>query len=121
MSTNREAVIAGLRELADFLEAHPTLPAATMGRTIIYVEDKALLAQVAREGGSWRKDFSENWFSLEKSFGGGVQLDVYTDRAKVCRAVVVGKEMLPAVAALPEREVDKIEWVCDDAVLAGAR
>jgi hypothetical protein len=109
----RAAFVQGLRDLADFLTTHPTVPAPYSTTMNVFVNTKEEIAAIARLA-TWGKTYNENWFSLSKAFG-PVQLDVNTERSTVCRRVVVGKQIVPAREA---QEVDVVEWVCDEAVLA---
>jgi hypothetical protein len=109
----RAAAIRGLRDLADFLEAHPGVPFPAYNVLNANVDTKDEIARIARLC-SWEKDFNGEFFSLRKRFGGELMLDVYTSRDQVCRRVVKGTKTLPAV---PERTVEDVEWVCDDALL----
>jgi hypothetical protein len=108
-------VSKGLRELADFLDAHPAIELSTPTH-LVYVQSRELLADMARLGG-WRKVYSDDYFHLSRMFAGDVELQVFTDRATVCRKVVTGTRVEPAK---PEREVEIVEWVCDEPLLAHA-
>ena len=63
---------------------------------------------------TWEKVYNGEWFYLRRDFGEDLSLDIATSRDTVCRRVVVGTETVPAT---PEREVEVVEWVCDDAVV----
>lgn len=115
--TERELVIQGLREFADFLEAHPTIPASQQN-FLSYVYTREELAKIARLT-SWQKVYEgDNYFTLRKTFSSGARFDVYTERSQVCRKVVTGTR---TVAATPEHEEEIVEWVCEDAALLGGR
>lgn len=123
MMTNTETLlraeqIEGLRQLATFLEAHPEIPISYQTYNV-YFEDKDDLRKAARIG-SWAKEYYGDYFVLRKIFAGHIQLDVYTDREKVCRPVVVGTRIVEARPATPEQTEDVIEWVCEsESLLAG--
>ncbi len=106
----RAEQIEGLRQLAAFLEAHEEIPISFQTYNVYFYE-KADLARVARIG-SWIKEYAGEYFILRKTFG-PIKLDVYTDRDKVCRPVVVGKTVIEARPAVPEHTEDVIEWVCE--------
>lgn len=116
--------IAGIRALADFLEAHPEV--VFTGQTFLSYTDRDGLVAAAKCG-TWRKDYtSDNFFTLDKNFGGGVHLHVYTEREAVCRKVVTGTRIVdaePAKPAVPAHEEPIEEWICDEALLetAGAK
>jgi hypothetical protein len=119
--TDRELVIAGLREFADFLDAHPAIP-ATPQKFLCCILDRDEFLKLARVT-SWRKVYeSPNFFTLRKTFGSGAELDVYTDRENVCRKVVKGTRFVAAQPATEAHEEEIVEWVCEEAsLLAGAK
>lgn len=96
---NRHNFIAGLHELADFLDAHPSVPVPSyIIKMHIFVETKEELAAIARQA-TWSKEYRDTWFSLCQAFGHGVvSFEVNIEREKVCR---------------------RVEWKCDDALLVG--
>jgi hypothetical protein len=115
MSTENDDFVRGLREMADFYEAHPTLKMPVYSSFNVFVttkEDLAACARLAR----WEKVYNENWFCLRRTFGNDqIQLDINVDRSTICRKVVIGTRIEPA---RPERIVEVVEWFCDDAVLS---
>lgn len=112
----RQDMIYGLRELADFLEGNPEVPVPYDVEVNVWLTTREEMAAVARVGGTWEKIFSFNYFMLKKAFGNGaVSFEVNTNREQVCRKIVTGTEVIPAQ---PEREVEKFEWVCDEPLLA---
>lgn len=111
-------VAQSLRELADFIESLSDIDLRDQRITLIhYVTTREELAAIARVG-SWSKQYDDSFFNIVKDFGNGIELQVYTDRANICRRVVTGQRIVEAVPAQPERIEDIVEWVCDDAVLA---
>ncbi len=113
----RAATIKGFRDLADFLEQHPGVPAPHYSTLNVFCNDRESIAVVARQS-SWEKGYNAHWFYLRKEFGEDVTLEINVSRETVCRRVVTGKTI---VAATPEREVDVVEWVCEDASLLAGR
>lgn len=112
-----KSVSDSLRDLAAFLDAHPEVEVSDQSITVLkYVMERQELVEIARRG-SWRKEFNRDYFELRQDFGNGIQLHVYIDRAKVCRRVVNGTRVVPAIPAQPERVEDIVEWVCDDTPL----
>lgn len=111
--TQRVAFINALRDVAHFLETHPAVdvPQYTQFNVWLYTREK--MAEQARAA-SWQKEFSGDYAMLKRQFGGGVSFEVNIERDKVCRRVVVGTETIPAQ---PAREVEKVEWVCEEALL----
>jgi len=112
----REEFIAGLREAADFLEAHPDLPHQESPIQInVFVNTKEELATLARMG-SWQKGGDDNYFYLMRDVG-ALRYDINIAREKICRRVVTGQEVIPA---REEQIVEKVEWVCDEPLFAHA-
>lgn len=123
----------GLRALADFIEANPSL-AEEMAYTLSSMQDPVLkddpvetLAEFARAAARaripHRKNGSDKYFRLELQFGDAVTFTPYASREKVCERVVVGTtpvtKTVPdpeALAAVPTIEVtedvEQVEWVC---------
>ncbi len=110
----RDDVIQGLRELADFLEQHPDVPAPAYNTLNAQAWSKEALTLAARAA-SWTKDYNDNYFSLRRMFPGYLTFDVYVERNTICRKVVTGTRLEPAQ---PEREVETYERVCDEPLLA---
>ena len=123
--TARAQFVSALRELADFIEAHPSLPVPfTSMQANVFVSTKTQLAELARTPGVfWEKTVDNNYFWLRKRFGQlrdngyGASYDVNISRSEVCRKIVKGTRIVPAQ---PEHEVEEVEWVCDEPLLRGA-
>jgi hypothetical protein len=131
----REAYIDGLRQIADFLAAHPEVPlpyldstAHTGGRhqstLSIYLWDRDTMATVARAMGQATKSTHESTrqFYLTRRFA-GIDLVASVPRNEVCQRIVVGTSEVEveepdpaAVAALPKVKrtevVEQVEWRC---------
>jgi hypothetical protein len=107
--------ISALREMADFFESHPGVPAPTGLATLYYwSETKEELADIARALGNAKKYYSNDYFGLHREFG-PFEVMWIIRRGLVCRRVVVGTRTLPAV---PEHIVEDVRWECDDPLLA---
>lgn len=115
-------LIARLRELADFLEAHPELPecySTPIFDLSVYGEDaKEQLAHFAKVAGRVEKSATYRTFYLRKSFG-PIRLDMNAMREQVCERVLVGTKVEPEhfIPAQPEtfvpaQEVPIYEWRC---------
>lgn len=113
----RIALVAGLRALAEFLGSNPAVPSPYSVGAHAFAPTREALAVAARAG-RWEKDGNDNYFWLRMRFGPAVTLDVNTSRAKVCRQVVVGKR---TIEAQPGREVDVVEWICDESILSAVQ
>lgn len=117
--------IQGLRDFADWLEAHPVLPPTLYGlpngRILLFVKDKDQLAAAARWLGTCEKVVTEDWFSLVKTFG-PIALEALIERPQVCERVKIGEKVIPAqpervLPAEPERVEEVYEWQCPESIL----
>ena len=125
----RAAYTAGLRALADLLDAHPDLPLPVYGDLIpmtlgFYTPDarERIAAAVRLFPGTKMKRADDDYFRIDVALHGlSVQLTAL--RHDVCERVVVGttevvvEEPDPdAVAALPKvmrtEVVEQVEWIC---------
>lgn len=120
---------AGLRHLADVIEAHPEcpLPSGNGLSFFLHGDGSAQVAANLRRafgGGKWTKrpSYDENDLILE-GMCAGLPINFWLNREQVCERVVVGTEeiteVIPAVTEAdlrPEqtitRTVEHIEWVC---------
>lgn len=128
----RSQFIAGLRAVADFYERNPGAyydgARVTLSMYACGASARQIMAAAARAFGRCRKICDEVNFTLAKSFGSRVTVEVFCPRARVCRRIVVGARSepartLPAVEELhiPAREVEIVEWRCDPILDAAAR
>jgi len=117
-TTERAAFVKGLRELAAFLEAHPTLPLPVAPSLNAFVYTKEAMAAIARTPGvRWEKHAAGDFFALRVNFSGEHYYDVNVSRSEVCRKVITGTRFVPAQEA---RQEEITEWVCDgEPLLAG--
>ena len=125
--------IQGLRELAEFYEAHPELSLPDTRTMNLYyfaysvadritARDKMITA--ARAFGKATKKYAGEYFFLRKEFSGGVCLEANVNRETVCEPVVVGytdepEKVIPE-QVVPARRVPRIEWACGKSLLAAA-
>lgn len=118
-SNDRRDYVQGLRELADFIEAHSDVPLPWPSAQNAFIADKTGLAAIARAcGGRWEKNATESFFFIRKAFTGGHAYEVNVTRETVCHKVRTGTHIEPAT---PEREVETFKWVCDEPLLAGGQ
>ena len=116
----RDAFINGLHQLADFLTAHPTIPASSWGYHSLDVSvfgvDKATLVETATLPHTrWNKNYGATYFELSRTFDGGVKFSLNASRKEVCTAEVVGTETVEVLdPAAPKITVERdvIEWKC---------
>jgi hypothetical protein len=76
----------------------------------------AAIDVIKRLGGG-EKSWGGEFFSFIHEFAPGVTFTVHAERQDICERVVVGKKTVPAskeivLSAIPEREVDIVEWRC---------
>lgn len=127
MSGTRSEYVDGLRQLADFIEAHPELPGLLHCRAGIYLwgdSAKAELAVAAMAMGTAAKRADDFYFGVEKSFG-PVVLSVKAGRDNVCERVVTGTKtteyLVPPEGVEMVKKThteDIVEWVCPPSLLA---
>lgn len=124
-SEKNAQLVAGLRELAEFIETNDDFEFVSGDSCPIefswrdwYLHDmsteekRAEIAKIARKLGNAEKIYSDDFFWLEKQFGPMVIFRVHSMRQTVCERVVTGTITLPAVPAQPERTIEKVEWRC---------
>ena len=104
---------AGLRAMADFLEARPDIEAPGCLTLNLFAHTREELTAIVRNG-TWTKSYNDDYMWVRKDFGGGITLEINIARAQVCRRVVIGTKVIPAK---PEHHVDVVEWICDEASL----
>ena len=130
MSTSPESspYTDGLRELADWLDAHPEWTPYLPENFYVWIPEdddaRAAMARAARDMGTAKKSVNEHLgtFRLEKSFGPHT-MHVIANRSAVCERVVVGKHVEKTIEKVPvgeivyeelevEHVVEEVEWVC---------
>jgi hypothetical protein len=136
-NTRQREFIDGLRKLADFLEAHPEVPAEYGVNFIVnagWADDGLTaperLARIARIPGGWEKQSDEHSFDLVRKFGAHT-LTVFANHEYVCERVVHTETVTREVPD-PERlaevptitvteEVERVEWKCPESLLGFVR
>jgi len=78
---DRAQTIRGLRELADFLEAHPTVP-ITAHRLNEFIETREEWDAI-NKAATWLEIKTDDFFVLRKPFAGGLVLEVNVERPRV--------------------------------------
>lgn len=116
----RQELTAGLRELADWFDAHEEVPLPdeyTTTELAFFPEDtKEIAAAVMLALKPCRKDYSETLFMLSRKFG-PISTKWYFQRNTVCTRRVVGTEEvaekhLPA-RTIPAHTKEVVEWDCE--------
>lgn len=137
MNDNRDSLatqqVAGLRKLADLIEAHPELAGRFTADEIelnIHTRTDDITAELAEwarfakaNGAKIAKDITQSMYNVTATFCDGVKVSMLAYRTAVCEKVVVGTrevtEEVPdpeALAAVPtvtvKRVVEETKWVC---------
>lgn len=126
-SAERAAYIAGLRKIADALEADPDLPAPYEGSasvSLIFCDTKEQVQAWARVmTGAKRKEVDDDRHYGFRLVGqiNGVRVKVLVKRDEVCRRVVTGTrteiitEQITRVIGVRRVpvEIEDVEWVCE--------
>jgi hypothetical protein len=101
----RAAYIQGLRELADFLEAHPDLPMPFWGVTVnVYAQTKEEFVDwVGRVGGPLEKRTLETVMSLGRRFG------VHKYEVNIMREQILGREVQPEIERFLDETAAAVE------------
>ena len=123
----RRDYVSALRMMANVVEANPSVVVPYHGTAIIRVEDvEQLRREVKAYGGKWDKDPDDSSYVLRRKLAYGLELYIYSDREKVCKRVVVGKERVPetVIPAKPEQvvpahEKEIVEWHCPQVMKEG--
>ncbi|MEV6226877.1 hypothetical protein AB0L88_03150 [Saccharopolyspora shandongensis] len=127
---------AGLRALADMVEAHPEIPATYLGGFFGIdvwfpqsAEEMAAIARAAlKHGAKVEKDISETQYNLTIAWG-PFKARALGNRGKVCERVVTGTETVTRKVPDPSvvvpmvevtEEVETFEWRCAPLLAADA-
>lgn len=113
----REDYIAGLRQLADYLEERPDVPVPISEKHYAFVHDEDTFRKAARSMGSAKKDFDINYAMLRRDFAGGIHYELNIARERVCERRVVATKAVPE-QVIPAHEVEVVEWDCKEPLLA---
>lgn len=126
----RLALITGLREIADKLEAHPEIPEPYIGLALKSFDTaEELTTAVKAYGEKWEKNSDEAYYNLTHTFGThNLRLQFYIDRTKVCRKIVKGTKVVPEkyvpateCRVIPAHEEEIVEWVCPESLMDEAK
>lgn len=128
MATLREQLIADMRAVADFFEAHPDLPVPGKLELDVYGVSKEQLRAVARAFPRVEKGASDIVFWLRCRFSYHTRLDFNGIREEICERVEVGtrlvaEQIVPAKEAqvIPAHEEPIVEWRCGSILKDGAQ
>ncbi len=129
MTTDRNSYTAGLRALADFLDAHPDIRLPYTGTAVpltIYLlrsSREDFVAAVKALPGKREKVVDDHGTFRVRAHFGNIPVEVVAYRDAVCERVVTGTRAVTrevpdpqALAAVPTttltETVEDVEWVC---------
>ena len=128
---DRDELVAGLRELADFVEAHgleiPSEMRVQSTYNFLYDDhngrtgrEKArIIAKILARGGRAEKNFQGSYLELVRRFG-PIKVEFNVNREQVCVKRVVETVEVPE-AIIPAYTKEVVEWDCIDPLLAADR
>lgn len=113
--------IVSLRDLADFLEAHP-IKEVRRQTVHVFCDSRQEFADELRKIGRAEKEYGAEWFWARKTFG-PIELQLSIERNLLCERVKTGERVIPAqpertLPAEPERVEEVYEWKCPESILA---
>ena len=115
----RNKFIAGLRELADFLETNPTFPTPTRRTLNFFCADEDAVPDVAQMMGKCAKFDYMYSIGLRRKFQ-AITLQINWAHSKVCRRVKTGGTVTEYISTGHEkREYPEYKWVCPNSFLKG--
>lgn len=116
---------AGLRQVAEFIEAHPEIPLPSATLTCYSLHSKNIAALTARalaQSGRCNKSYEESLLRLKGKFG-AIELEYLGMRSNVCERIKVGERLVPERyvppqpategQTIPEHKEAVYEWSCD--------
>lgn len=106
----REEFIAGLRDLADWLEERPELPGPVGGeRVLVFTQDAETFREYLGHMGAVEKNYSGDDYARAIKRFGPINYEVFTDREKVCRRVQVGTRTVAQEVPVEDVETKTVE------------
>lgn len=112
----RAARLSGMQELVYFLQANSNVPLPYFGSLNSFPNDDESVSEIARSMKPVDKDTSQSYFTLTKTFDGGVKLSVNWTRDAVCERIVIGTEEVPEYKVEAHTR-DIVEWKCPEGIL----
>ncbi len=107
----RGQMIQGMRDCADWLEAHPEAEHIDVNAWIFdRGSSNEEIAEIVKAMGSVEKNYSGEDLFIKKMFG-GMQITYCVNRSAVCERIVTGTKTSPAQFT-PEQTVEVVEWRC---------
>lgn len=109
----RQLTVAGLRQLADWLEANPDVPVTKYDQVgvVAFGSGKAEAGAVALAAPKMDKRYTSGLFEGSVKFAGNVRYEINIAREQVCTKRVVGTKHVEEVT-YPAHDEDVVEWDC---------
>lgn len=131
MNEKTEKLIAGLRELADFIEERPELfdrQGLAFGTAYVFTYTADEFAECVRLLGKGQKEANDAYFNVTRRFG-PIELQVTANRSAVCEKVQTGTKVVKArdpqlvheaIKDIPQVETEEpvYEWKCPPSILS---
>ena len=134
--SQRDNLVASLREAADFIEAHGIdlpfdISSVSMGAHIATYDRKTYekrdpkemkrdLKQAVRILKPVKKEYYGSTLYIKKQFG-VISLSLTASRDVACKQVKTGKIILKEAVMIPASMEEEIEWVCTDPILRASK
>ena len=108
----RAEYVAGVRRFADWMEAHPEVPAPPYVTVFAWghLHSATQAATLLRALGHADKEWQDNYLVIVHDFG-GIELRAVFTRSNVCTRRVIGTEEV-AERLLPAHTREIVEWDC---------
>lgn len=115
----RDEYVAGLRELADYLETTELdMQYEESLRIDLFTWSEDQFAEQSRKLGGFREKVVEGAYAIVRRNFGPHKIEVNIPRNKVCRCVQVGERVVPATE---ERVEPVYEWECPEGFTASGK
>ena len=133
MNKKNAQLVAGLRQLCDFIEANGDFEFVTQtteeNPIVVFnwrewylwrkpaEEKRRLFAELAKILGKSNKVYFDNFLLLRRNFGPFVRFEAVASREVVCERIVTGRKIVREspeiiIPARPMMEIDEVEWNC---------
>jgi hypothetical protein len=116
-----EAMVRGLRAMADFIEQNPEVRIPANMNMLCSQGTKEEMGHLASLAPYSEKIVDTSFFNLRVPFSENVYYELYNRRDEVCERVVTGTKIVPAQdarteiiehPAVAEHEEETFEWKC---------
>lgn len=127
---DQQEMVEGLRELADFIEAHIELPIDSRFKLNTFLYDSCMnkspysviegsaknkLRVATKALGKAEKRWGDYYIDVARKFG-PITLEFTINKGAVCERIVTGTKEVPE-QLLPARTEEIVEWKCVESIL----